>query len=557
MVTQMSITLRAKLFRAYGFLIGTLHPESTSLEICEHKKESLTRQEQPPINKLREEGRELQEGERKRAAWLDENDTHEIMPQPNHALECAAGVMALAAATLVYFTLAPFAAAAISLIVAVGLVIPTALGFHFFLTSLAQGNRVVFSVVCTLLVAGLLAHGFLACVRSEIFKHLINHEAPVSIEDDSSVTQKNRANDSERRVTALFDTALPLASFALEGFAGLAWYEALRRRKQIADVRARILAVSRVKAELESIRERLKEVIEELTMRTELPHIFEKEFLCGMLHARGEGERRARAAAKAAESEESAFQKKVARWVPIALLLVVLFVALATRAFGESETEVQRVNLVMVLDLSESRKAKGSDGKVEFEQDLHAAEKVLRQIPLGAAVTVLGVTGNGLNPYLILKATVANNPGVFEENIAEARARLVEALRTKGKSLVPKSKNTALFGTFYVASEILVARLGDRKILLVLSDMQQDDDHEFDFEAMKRIPESLFDKAEREGLIPNLRNVEVYCIGVTAQNKSIQYWNSLRQFWTVYFKKAGADLKAFTISREFNFGRKN
>ena len=41
-------------------------------------------------------------------------------------------------------------------------------------------------------------------------------------------------------------------------------------------------------------------------------------------------------------------------------------------------------------------------------------------------------------------------------------------------------------------------------------------------------------------LIAKLNGVDVYVVGVDAATKSLAYWQSLRDFWTEYFKRAGA-----------------
>ena len=72
-----------------------------------------------------------------------------------------------------------------------------------------------------------------------------------------------------------------------------------------------------------------------------------------------------------------------------------------------------------------------------------------------------------------------------------------------------------------------------------------------DLEHPKVVSASLaMGKAERERLLPDLHGVEVYVLGVDGAGKDIAYWQTLRDFWTAYFKKTGADLKTYTVLRE-------
>ena len=54
----------------------------------------------------------------------------------------------------------------------------------------------------------------------------------------------------------------------------------------------------------------------------------------------------------------------------------------------------------------------------------------------------------------------------------------------------------------------------------------------------------------------DLKGVDVYVLGIDAATKAPAYWDSLRRFWTEYFKKSGADLRAYSMMREVpDFGR--
>ena len=57
-------------------------------------------------------------------------------------------------------------------------------------------------------------------------------------------------------------------------------------------------------------------------------------------------------------------------------------------------------------------------------------------------------------------------------------------------------------------------------------------------------------RAEKDRLLPYLRAVEVHVLGVDGAGKDIAYWQASRDFWAAYFKKAGANLKTYTVLRE-------
>jgi hypothetical protein len=57
-------------------------------------------------------------------------------------------------------------------------------------------------------------------------------------------------------------------------------------------------------------------------------------------------------------------------------------------------------------------------------------------------------------------------------------------------------------------------------------------------------------QVEQHELVADLKGVDVYVLGIDAAKKEPAYWDSLRQFWTEYFKKNGADLETFSMMCE-------
>ena len=50
--------------------------------------------------------------------------------------------------------------------------------------------------------------------------------------------------------------------------------------------------------------------------------------------------------------------------------------------------------------------------------------------------------------------------------------------------------------------------------------------------------------------MPDLHGVEVYALGVDGAGKDMRYWQTLRDFWTEYFKRTGAILKTYSVLRD-------
>jgi len=87
-------------------------------------------------------------------------------------------------------------------------------------------------------------------------------------------------------------------------------------------------------------------------------------------------------------------------------------------------------------------------------------------------------------------------------------------------------------------------------VLVILSDMRQDTaDLNLETPAKFDATAALV-KTEKRGLIAPLENVGVYALGVDSAGRPIAYWNRLREYWSEYFRKAGAHVENYSVFRE-------
>jgi hypothetical protein len=59
-------------------------------------------------------------------------------------------------------------------------------------------------------------------------------------------------------------------------------------------------------------------------------------------------------------------------------------------------------------------------------------------------------------------------------------------------------------------------------------------------------PEKMLERAKAKGLIVPFAGYKVYVIGASPAGLSPQTWNTLRTFWTIYFREAGAELVSYS-----------
>ncbi len=206
----------------------------------------------------------------------------------------------------------------------------------------------------------------------------------------------------------------------------------------------------------------------------------------------------------------------------------------------------------MAVDLTASVSGvSGFDQKTELQRDVAAVGQLLAFIPAGSRVTVVGITDRSFaQPYVLLSAHLDGNEGYFHERIASARKQLVAAWQKRSQGFVANFPQTDLLGGLVMAAQVFEPRDGHRNVLVILSDMRHET-RSLNLAKMRVVPvEPTLDAIARAGLVADLKGVEVYALGVDGAGKNVAYWNSLRDFWLAFFKKAGANVRAYSMLRE-------
>ncbi len=204
-------------------------------------------------------------------------------------------------------------------------------------------------------------------------------------------------------------------------------------------------------------------------------------------------------------------------------------------------------------DLSTSEAEKGLDEKTSFSRNSDGVARLLAFLPAGATITVIGITANSFaQPYILLRATLTDDPGYFGERLASARTQLVRTWQQRAVALTPNARGTDILGGLFTASELFRnGPAGARHVLVLFSDMRHVT-REVDLERPRTIRvDAILTAVQARSLIAYLNGVTVYVLGANAEEKqSIAQWNALKQFWTTYFMRAGAILAEYSIGSE-------
>ena len=124
------------------------------------------------------------------------------------------------------------------------------------------------------------------------------------------------------------------------------------------------------------------------------------------------------------------------------------------------------------------------------------------------------------------------------------------AWKGRATRLKPRSLQTDVLGALMIAGELLENPPADRKVIVLFSDMRQATSS-LDIEAPKLVSmNSALLKVQNHKMLPDLRAVDVYAIGVDSAGKSLDYWQSLSAFWRAYFERTGAHLRRYSVLRD-------
>jgi hypothetical protein len=231
------------------------------------------------------------------------------------------------------------------------------------------------------------------------------------------------------------------------------------------------------------------------------------------------------------------------------LLLVTL--SLGMLAHGEAQAE-DRVNLVVLLDLSQSVAVKGQGSKAEFEKNVQSVANILAAVPAGSKVTVIGITGDSFaTPYIILSAELSGDSGYFKERLAKGHAALTHTWKERSARLAPNCARTDILGALLVVPEVFHESPRDsHKVLVLISDMRQST-NALNLERQSIVQTSAaMRQVVNERLLADLQGIVVYAEGVDAAGVSVGYWQSLHDFWKAYFAQAGATIAQYSALRD-------
>jgi hypothetical protein len=382
-----------------------------------------------------------------------------------------------------------------------------------------RSERLFKAMVTVVFLAALAGGGLLAAIRGDLLSQEVQQNtAPVAIDGDTSSSTPPQTFFYDSTQGSLRILMLLLA-VAIDLGAGVAVHRALILSAASCE------DCDKLREELTEARERLAEIIYEITTLTNAPAIFVAQFWRDFYRA------------MLTQTARNAATK-------------LLGLSLCLLLFGAGRAGAQRrLNLVVAVDLSASVAARGPDQQTQFDKDIKGVGRLLALVPAGSKVTVIGIIENSFaQPDVLLSAEISNDQGYFGERLAAARQQIVHAWQIRSVKLRPTARSTDIFGALVVAGEMLRDSPSlQRKLLVIYSDMRQDTRQvNFNRSASPNIDATLT-TVNRGHLFADLRGVNVFVLGADASGRDIAQWDSLKQFWVAYFAKAGATLSGYSV----------
>ena len=423
-----------------------------------------------------------------------------------------------------------------TIIIAIAIIFLSMKAMDVYLTSMRRNAKnfenVVLAIACIGLISLLALMFFSVAIRENFFQ--LTAIVGLDVSPENTVMQAEGFYRQNARNFKYLMLSLAVASIFLGGWS---YYLAKNLISGSMPILGAYKRLRKLRDEMHLASQRLCELDSQLAR-------FSAEFDSGLVKAQIENERKNNRKKRSANQSRThataaSFGRVLISPLTILILALMLFLILKGVSFG--------AEYVMLFDISISEEAKYYTGKITaFEKNKEAVGHFIKnRLAPGDYLKVFGITEDSFSrPYSILEYSFSKNKGALGE--VTAREKLALAKKWDQLNLRPTAKATDLFGAIYLAALSFSSK--DRR-LLIFSDMRQCA-HSIDIEMPDIVDaEAVLNRVEQQGLIPQLKEVKVGCLGVHSAGKSPAYWISLKKFWEGYFQKAQANLITFSMQR--------
>ena len=205
----------------------------------------------------------------------------------------------------------------------------------------------------------------------------------------------------------------------------------------------------------------------------------------------------------------------------------------------------------ILIDVSGSI-GKGGGNDELFREYLFWVKKLLLTEPPNSRVWVSVITTESFGSVRsLVKGWTPDAQGVFTDDLDHARRQLAANFEAKSAGLTPTAAGTDIIGGLWQLKALLESGSMSTsntvsKTIWIFSDMMNESAN-FNMPALLPAgPEKMIEQVKANDLIVPLAGYRIYVIGASPAGLRPKAWSVLRTFWTLYFRKAGADLVSYS-----------
>lgn len=227
-------------------------------------------------------------------------------------------------------------------------------------------------------------------------------------------------------------------------------------------------------------------------------------------------------------------------------LVVVIVLGIVSGSRLHSQT-IDRYDGILI-DMSTSIARSDAKGEL-FQEYLRSTKKLLATEPPRSRVWVSTIGRDSFGGVrVIVTGWTPDARGIFTDDLDRARRQLTTQFTAKSVDLAPTAKGTDIFGGLWHLQALFdsLPSRGIAKTIWIFSDMMNETT-DFPMPQLLEIgPERMLERAKEGGLLVPMPHYKIFIFGASPAGLSPRAWRTVKHFWTVYFRDAGAELVTYS-----------
>ena len=318
------------------------------------------------------------------------------------------------------------------------------------------------------------------------------------------------------RISKLNNQAMILIFLGLEWLSGMLMYFSFKKIRKYGPINTLSKKIKRLKAREAAIAK------ENAYLEKQTPENIRRNLMSGI-----------------ARQENGGNKGLMVVSIVVLLGMLLFFVLWSEQAIG---AERKPTTYLAALDLT------GSTARDRLENE-KAIINMIDGLGAGDTFQLLLITeATWASPEFVMDDEMPSRVGYFKEQIKRWKAKLIREFKAKIGKLPNSRPASSILDGMYLFGQLLSEQNAEKKVLVILSDLRSNSE-ELSVKEIIANPKKALIKVRDEGLIPDLKGVEVHVMGVSGSCMPVKQWRKLAGFWKSFFAASGCTLKRFSIER--------